>query len=397
MAKFELIADDATNDAAAFINQDGTTTSFYNFVPEDQNGDDHDPRVITNLSSDLNLLLSSGDLNGDGSDEIIMASPYGTVTAYYKDTDNLSMDDHGQSVTSDEGNNVLTGSEDDHVFRGGDTDDELIGGNGDDLIDAGSGNDIINGGSGIDTIILGGNGTFGSNLKAYNISSNIQIGTGELVNLKTKTKFSDVIDGGEDIDTVKLTDNSDAFFLHDNFSGFHSSLELVEDYDNRFGLARIKNVENISAGAGDDVIDLTSPDYSLAGQELKVDAGTGNDVIWGSDANETLIGNEGDDVLFGGAGINILTGGTGADEFQFSATSNNDHVTDFDLSQGDTLKFFNTGGADFDKSSIKVNHAANGIAIDFLRDGSVESLNISLGVDAFSLSENFLNSVEILI
>ena len=102
-------------------------------------------------------------------------------------------------------------------------------------------------------------------------------------------------------------------------------------------------------------------------------------------------------MLFGGAGINILTGGTGADEFQFSATSNNDHVTDFDLSQGDTLKFFNTGGADFDKSSIKVNHTANGIAIDFLRDGSVESLNISLGVDAFSLSENFLNSVEILI
>jgi Ca2+-binding RTX toxin-like protein len=145
------------------------------------------------------------------------------------------------------------------------------------------------------------------------------------------------------------------------------------------------------------VIDLTSPDYSLAGQELKVDARTGNDVIWGSDANETLIGNEGDDVLFGGAGINILIGGTGADEFQFSATSNNDSITDFDLSQGDTLKFFNTGGAEFDKDSIKVNDTANGIAIDFLGAGSVESLNIPFGLDAFSLSDSFFNSVEILI
>ena len=63
------------------------------------------------------------------------------------------------------------------------------------------------------------------------------------------------------------------------------------------------NIENISAG-DDDVIDLTSPDYSLSGQSITVD-GEGNDMLWGSDANETLKGGA-NDVLFGGAGVNEL-------------------------------------------------------------------------------------------
>ena len=86
-----------------------------------------------------------------------------------------------------------------------------------------------------------------------------------------------------------------------------------------------------------------------------VDGGSGDDTLWGSDANETLKGGVGDDELFGGAGTNVLTGGAGADEFQFTKTSTNDTVKDFSLSDGDTLKFFNTGGAQFDRSSVSLN------------------------------------------
>ena len=160
------------------------------------------------------------------------------------------------------------------------------------------------------------------------------------------------MDGGADVDTVELTDGSDAFFLHDSFGGFHSSLTLVEDYDSRLGTARIANIENITSGLGDDIVDLTSPDYSLAGQNITVDGGSGNDTLWGSDANETLKGGVGDDELFGGAGTNVLTGGAGADEFQFTKTSTNDTIKDFSLIDGDTLKFFNKGGAQFDRDSV---------------------------------------------
>ena len=185
-------------------------------------------------------------------------------------------------------------------------------------------------------------------------TSSLQAGTEDSINLAGKIRFGDVMDGGADVDTVELTDGSDAFFLHDSFGGFHSSLTLVEDYDSRLGTARIANIENINSGLGDDIVDLTSPDYSLAGQNITVDGGSGDDTLWGSDADETLKGGVGDDELFGGAGTNVLTGGAGADEFQFTKTSTNDTVKDFSLIDGDTLKFFNKGGALFDRDSVSL-------------------------------------------
>lgn len=240
------------------------------------------------------------------------------------------------------------------IIIGNSANNTLYGEAGDDTLNSGSGNDTLDGGVGNDTIILESNGTFGPELYAYNTTSLLQTGTEEWIVLDDKTRFGDVMDGGADVDTVELTDSSDAFFLHDSFGGFHSSLTLVEDYDSRLGAARIANIENITSGAGDDIVDLTSPDYSLAGQNITVDGGSGNDTLWGSDANETLKGGEGDDELFGGAGTNALTGGAGADEFQFTKTSTNDTVKDFSLSDSDTLKFVNTGGAQFDRGSLSL-------------------------------------------
>jgi Ca2+-binding RTX toxin-like protein len=241
----------------------------------------------------------------------------------------------------------------------------LVSDMGDDVIRGGAGTDLVEGGAGDDTIVLDGNGTYGSGFAALNISSSLQTGTEERINLNSKTRFEDVMDGGADVDTVELTDASDAFFLHDSFSGFHSSLTLSNDHEGRSGTARIENIENIYAGGGDDIIDLTSPDYSLAGQGITVDGGEGNDTLWGSDANETLKGGNGDDELFGGVGVNELIGGSGADEFQFTKTSANDTIADFSISDGDTLKFFNTGGAQFDRDSIALNSAGDELTIAY--------------------------------
>ena len=211
---------------------------------------------------------------------------------------------------------------------------------GDDTFELGAGKNYSGGGDGNDMIILSSDNKFTSSYVAKNISSSLQTGTEERLNLNGKTRFEDVMDGGADVDTVELTDASDALFLHDSFSGFHSSLSLSDDYAGELGTARIENIETINAGGGDDIIDLTSPDYSLAGQNITANGGEGNDTLWGSDANETLKGENGDDVLFGGAGTNSLTGGEGADEFQFTRTSIADTVTDYDLSSGDQLTFF---------------------------------------------------------
>ena len=263
-------------------------------------------------------------------------------------TDNLGIA-HGAFIE-----NLISGSGDDSI-TGNSLGNVIEGGLGNDTIKGGSGDDILDGGAGDDTIILESNDTFGSDLFAYNISTSLQAGTEEWINLAAKTRFGDVMDGGADVDAVELTDGSDAFFLHDSFSGFHSSLNLTADDNGKSGTVRIANIENITSGAGDDTVDLTSPDYSLIGQNITVDGGSGNDTLWGSDANETLKGGVGDDKLFGGAGTNILTGGAGADEFQFTKTSTNDTVKDFSPSDGDTLNFFNTGGAQFDRLSVGLN------------------------------------------
>jgi len=257
------------------------------------------------------------------------------------------------------------------------TDSVVIGADDADTIKLSNQNTALYTGSGNDTIILDGNGTFGSGLAALNISSLLQTGTEERINLNGKTRFEDVMDGGADVDTVELTDASDAFFLHDSFSGFHSSLTLSNDYAGESGTARIENIETINAGEGDDVVDLTSPDYSLSGQNITVEGGEGNDTLWGSDANETLKGGNGDDELFGGVGVNELIGGSGADEFQFTKTSANDTIADFSISDGDTLKFFNTGGAQFDRDSIALNSAGDELTIAY-GFGVDDALMISL-------------------
>ena len=257
---------------------------------------------------------------------------------------------------------------------------------GDDTISLTSSAGRILGGSGNDTIALAGNGTYGSGFAAGNISSSLQTGTEERISLNGKTRFEDVMDGGADVDTVILTDASDAFFLHDSFSGFHSSLTLSNDYEGRSGTARIENIENINAGAGDDIIDLTSPDYSLAGQNITVNGGEGSDTLWGSDADETLIGGTDNDVLFGGAGVNELIGGSGADEFQFTKTSTHDTIDDFSISDGDTLKFFNTGGAQFDRVSIALNSEGDELFIAY-GSGLNDMLTISLPNAGLHLDE----------
>ena len=82
------------------------------------------------------------------------------------------------------------------------------------------------------------------------------------------------IDGSADVDIVRLSTNGDAFFLHDSFSGFHSSLTLATDtHTGAQSTQRVLNVETINGLGGDDIIDLTSPDYSLAGQVITIDGG----------------------------------------------------------------------------------------------------------------------------
>ena len=64
-----------------------------------------------------------------------------------------------------------------------------------------------------------------------------------------------------------------------------------------------------------------------------------------------------------------MIGGAGADEFQFTQTSTQDTISDFNISDGDTLKFFNTGAAKFNLDSVEIN--ASGDELSILYDDEV--------------------------
>ena len=249
------------------------------------------------------------------------------------------------------GADTLYGGSGDDEIDGSNGNDHLTGGSGDDLMMGGSGNDTIHGGeganlllgdSGADTFILEPDLRYAADLVAFNATSAFQTGTGERINLEGLSKFEHVLDGGQGQDALIMTNQDDALILHDNFSRFHESITPERDAFGHFGTQRILNIEEISAGVGNDVIDLTSTDYSLASTSMTLAGDEGNDIIWGSDADDIIYGGMGNDVLFGGAGVNHLVGGAGADTFQFTASSLDTTVDDFNFNDGDIVQIFET-------------------------------------------------------
>ena len=110
------------------------------------------------------------------------------------------------------------------------------------------------------------------------------------------------------------------------------------------------NIDEIRAGAGNDVIDLTSPKFAYLGDEMTVLGGAGDDTIWansgentlyGDAGNDRIIGGAGNDFIIGGAGNDVLHGGGGSDTFCFGAHWGAETVEQ--LANGKVILRFETG------------------------------------------------------
>lgn len=128
----------------------------------------------------------------------------------------------------------------------------------------------------------------------------------EFVSITNKNRFADVFSGlgSANANVLYLTDddNGDALFLDDIYTAF-PDLEEAQ--------ARVANISEIRAGAGNDVIDMTSQRFS--GAAMTIRGGAGNDVIWGNSGENRLFGDEGNDRIIGGAGNDVIVGGAGND------------------------------------------------------------------------------------
>ena len=172
-------------------------------------------------------------------------------------------------------------------------------------------------------------------------------GTQEKIVLKGKNRITDVFEGSSDANVLVLTDteNGDALFVDDIYSVLGSQ-------------ARLKQIDEIRAGAGDDIIDFTSSQFEYVGNGTKIYGGIGNDVIWagcgtntlfGDSGNDQIIGGNEDDIIIGGIGNDTLHGGGGNDKFVFGGNFGNDTVEQL---IGNKVTFY------FESENVKYNETA---------------------------------------
>ena len=292
------------------------------------------------VSVDLSSLAATNDGWG-GNDrlvgiEAVQGSTFADSLAGDTAANQIDGLDGNDAMSGADGNDTLNGGAGNDSLDGGSGDDVLAGNDGDDMIKGGQGRDYLLGGAGSDSLALSASGTWSGSYRAQSdflVAAGVQSTQNKYVSLNGMNRFETVSHGGDGADAVALTSGNDALFVDDAFSQLNAQASL--------DAGRLISIESIDAGAGDDLVDLTTLKFSLAG--FSVLGGTGNDTVWGGPGADTLQGGDGIDVLLGGAGNDTLTGGSGNDVFLFAANSGQDTISDF--ATGDKVRLLGGTGS----------------------------------------------------
>ncbi|MBQ7176550.1 MAG: hypothetical protein IJS08_03970, partial [Victivallales bacterium] len=247
-------------------------------------------------------------------------------------------------------------------------------------------------------MLAGGSSTWSNEYRARHIGAGAWMGTREFIALEGKNKLDDVFAGSNDASILLLTDddNGDALFVDDIYTAFPNGLEAQ---------ARLARINEIRAGAGDDIVDLTSQRYEYIGYGVTVRGGLGDDVIWtnkgsnllfGDAGNDRLVGASNNDILVGGSGNDIMHGGGGDDVFTFCDSWGQDSVEQ--LATGTITLWFKEGDnanwnsetltyADGDNSVTVIGIGLESITLKFGDDGNAQYQNL-LAAGAFEDATN---------
>ena len=265
------------------------------------------------LQSETKTTAQGGNvtLNIDGSFVYIpLAGFFGTDSFSYTLSDgNGGTDIATVTVNVADTIDIFTGTSANETVSGTIGSDVLYGLQGSDYLLAGGGNDILHFSNDFDLSLF----------PFLDLKNSNKI-TGELISIGSRATSQDIYQGGNDTDTLQMTDGNEALFLDSDFLLFPGS-----DIE-----ARIVDIEHIRTGNGDDLVNLTSnrfdytTDVTLYGED-------GDDILWAGLGNDTLIG---------GSGANNMAGGSGSDTFVFEAATafdTADSITDFNVGEGDVL------------------------------------------------------------
>jgi Ca2+-binding RTX toxin-like protein len=225
-------------------------------------------------------------------------------------------------------------------------DDTIVGQGGDDTLKGGGGNDTMIGGEGNDTYYVN---RIGDNIFEY---------------------------ADEGIDTVRLAGWDSGAALTDYY--LHDHVENVIAQENFTGF-------RIHGNELDNEIVANPSLHALIGHEGDdtVDAGAGNDWLYGSEGNDTLIGGNGDDTVDGGVGADWILGSGGiqlANEFDLlvggetSPGTGGDGAQDTFILGEARITYYGSGVGALDGYAI-IREFENGLDV-FQLSGSASDYNI---------------------
>jgi Ca2+-binding RTX toxin-like protein len=199
---------------------------------------------------------------------------------------------------SEANNSILNGDGGNDTINGGAGNEFINGGDDNDTINGGLGVNTINGGSGNDTYILGDGAdvisdTAGFDLVAFTHESTINFEDGVAIGDPSNDIWNEI-----DIDRFDGSTGNDTIILTIGATGYRE----------------------INGGLGNDILGGNA-------DVNKIDAGGGNDFVYGRDGDDILLGGAGidelngdsnNDSLQGGFGNDVLNGGLGIDTADFS-------------------------------------------------------------------------------
>ena len=205
-------------------------------------------------------------------------------------------------------------------------------------------------------------------------SVNDWTGTNELVSANGKDRIRNFFFGSADPNVLCLTDseNGDAIFVDDVYT------DLPEGVAEN--TARLYRIQEIRAGAGDDIVDMTSQQFEYTGEGLTIRGGDGGDTIWANKGNNVLFGDAGDDrivgasgndVIAGGIGNDLMHGGGGKDVFAFCDNWGADTVQQ--LTGGSVTLWFASGDMKkWDAETLTYTDGENRIEVKGVAAGQIE-------------------------
>ena len=305
---------------------------------------------FTKVKNDLIINYATEADYSDSDNSLIRITNYFKSKGNFEiiNTDGTKLDLKTQTVVymngDDEKKNKITGSNYNDFIVAYDYNDTLKGGKGDDLLIGGKGNDNLTGGAGNNTIQY----TKGDGLDTINLTKgeNLKI---ELSDFATNAEFDyEIVKKDLVISYVDNKGKKEQLLVLKNFgskdvTGAAGSVKL---YNNGTEVMDLRLGDYL-----DDVIYFTSKKYSYNGKwqsevidtralneetpsknrGAKVNAGAGNDTIWGSDYNDTLNGGDGDDVIYSSYGTNKVDGGKGSDTYHLFEDDSNANLREYTI------------------------------------------------------------------